>query len=303
MQEIRWCLKVHRSDGEVTRKELITRGILDRTGKIRLDGDFLLIPLIEQIEGAENEIFVCTPPEEKLPRFEHIGGIAIMRDDNINEAKIILAHRPGIHTVLYPESPVSGQYRTKEFKILAGEDTTATIVTEYGHKFYVDLKAAYFSARLSGERQRIFKLMREGERVIDMFAGVGPFAITLAEKGGVVYASDINPDAVSLMIKNISFNNVTNVIPILADAINLSAFITTKVDRIIMNLPLNPLPFMETAFRLVRTGGIIHLYSLVSREDEYIDALNNFPVSSINIRYVRSYSPDRFHVVYDILRG
>lgn len=303
MEENRWCLKVLRSEGELIRKQLISQGVLDHAGKIRTDGNYLLIPLNTQIPGAEYEVFECSPPEITLPRFEHIGGIAIMREDDPAGAMNILKVRTGIHTALYPESAVSGPFRTKKYKILAGEDTTATICIEYGHKFLIDLSSAYFSARLAMERQRIFYLMNYGERVVDMFAGVGPFAITLAEKARIIYAGDINPKAVSLMVSNISTNNTTNVIPFLANAANLPDFISSPVDRIIMNLPLNPIPFMNAAFRLVRTGGTIHLYSLVGREDQYIEAINEYPVSSICTRYVRSYSPDKFHMAYDIVKG
>ena len=146
-------------------------------------------------------------------------------------------------------------------------------------------------------------MMHNGERVIDMFAGVGPFAITLAEKASIVYAGDINPEAVILMIRNIARNHLTNVIPILSDAINLPDIITHPADRIIMNLPLHSIPFLTAAFRMTKPGGMIHLYALVGSEDEYVDTLRAFPAEKIEHRYVRSYSPDQFHAVYDITRG
>jgi len=303
MQENRWCIRVLRSEGEKFRKELLLKGILDRSAKIRSDGEYLLIPLISQIEGAWNERFECNLSKEGLPRFEHIGGIAIMREDNPGKAAAILEQRTGLHTVLFPVSAVNGLYRTKKFKVLAGKDTTATVAIEYGHRFFIDLSSAYFSARLSEERQRVLNHMKEGETVIDMFAGVGPFAITLAEKARIVYACDINPEAVSLMIKNISANHTTNIVPILADAVNLPSIINLKADRIIMNLPMSPSPFMDAAFKMVRIGGMIHLYSLVSNEEEYIVLLKKYHTVSINTRYVRSYSPDRFHVVYEVVKG
>ncbi len=127
--------------------------------------------------------------------------------------------------------------------------------------------------------------------------------VTLAKKASIVYAGDINPEAVILMVRNIARNRLTNVVPILSDAINLPDIIMHPADRIIMNLPLHSIPFLTAAFRMTRPGGTIHLYALVSREDEYIDTLRTFPAKNVEHRYVRSYSPDRFHVVYDIVRG
>lgn len=303
MQIKRWCLPVDKSEGEKIRKKLFEEGLLDRFCRIRSDGDRLLIPVIKYIEDAICEEFNCVPAKAELPRFEQVGGIAIMQDDDKPGAEAILASKKTYHTVLSAGSAVEGPFRTKKFKVLAGRDTTATEYTEYGHHFSIDLSQAYFSARLSGERQRILSLMNEGELVIDMFAGVGPFAIVLAEKASVVYACDINPEAVILMVRNIAKNHLTNIIPILSDAINLPYIITRPADRIIMNLPLHSLPFLEAAFRMVRPGGTIHLYALVSHEDEYVDTLRAFRVEKVESRYVRSYSPDRFHVVYDIVRG
>ena len=109
---------------------------------------------------------------------------------------------------------------------------------EYGHRFTVDLSAAYFSARLSSERQRILERMGDDEIVLDMFAGVGPFAITLAARAALVVASDINPQAIMLMLVNLAQNRMKNVLPVLADAHHLPAIIPWKFDRIVMNLPL-----------------------------------------------------------------
>jgi tRNA G37 N-methylase Trm5 len=45
---------------------------------------------------------------------------------------------------------------------------------------------------------------------------------------------------------------------------------------------------------------MIHCYALVRAEDELIPLIQKYPVSSVQTRFVRSYSPDAFHVVYDI---
>ena len=148
-------------------------------------------------------VFKEQPGRIGLPRHELVGGIAIMQENDPAGAALILASRPSLHTVLFPTSEVSGKYRIREYSVLAGTPTTRTEVVEHGHRFVVDLPGAYFSARLSTERQRIFEQMREQELVLDMFAGVGPFAIALAPRASLVVAADLNPQAVLLMIENI----------------------------------------------------------------------------------------------------
>ena len=96
--------------------------------------------------------------------------------------------------------------------------------------------------------------MRAQELVLDMFAGVGPFAIALAPRASLVVAADLNPQAVLLMIENIRKNRARNVLPLLADARRLEMILPWKFDRIVMNLPLAGTEFLPEAFRLVPAG-------------------------------------------------
>jgi tRNA (guanine37-N1)-methyltransferase len=134
-----------------------------------------------------------------------------------------------------------------------------------------------------------------------MFAGVGPFAITLAAKSALVVAADLNPHAIELMLENLAKNRVNNVLPMLADAHHLPTLLPWKFDRIIMNLPLSGTAFLEDAFRLCGYGGMIHFYSLVSEEGEHLACIQKFGGEVIAERVVRSYSPAQWHAGYDII--
>ncbi len=301
MGKQQWCLRVNRQGAETVRRALLDEGLLDKCLRIRPDGDDLLFPVISECEGSMMAEFEELYQRAPLPRHELIGGIAILAEDDPAGAAAIIADRPSVHTVLLAESAVEGEFRTKRFRVLAGEETTATIHTEYGRTFRIDLEKAYFSARLASERQRITEMMHDGEEVLDMFAGVGPFAVMLAEKAGMIWACDLNPDAVSLLIENISRNRVSNVIPILADAASLPEVCGRQFDRVIMNLPLMAERFLPAASKLCRSGGTIHFYALVADEDEDTPLLNRIPIKSVEKRFVRSYAPGRSHVVYDIV--
>ncbi|MBS1193775.1 MAG: methyltransferase [Methanomicrobiales archaeon] len=123
MEVEQWCVRVALSEGERVRKDLKERGLLDPHLRPRTDGETLLLPVTEDYDpdGAER----------------------------------LRASRPSLHTVLLSEGPVEGQYRVRRFTVLAGLPTTRTRLTEYGHRFDIDLALAYFSPRLSTERQRV----------------------------------------------------------------------------------------------------------------------------------------------------
>lgn len=299
----RWALRVDRRRAEETRQALIGRGLLDREHRPRSEGESLLLPLTAEVPGAEPAIFVPFPQRDDLARHELVGGIAIMQEEDRAAAETILASRPSLHTVVFPTGPVAGEFRTREFRVLAGEPTTRTVVTEHGHRFAVDLAHAYFSARLSTERQRVRSMMAAGERVCDMFAGVGPFAISLAGGASLVVAADLNPAAVSLMCENIRMNRCRNVLPVLADAAHLPGVFSRTFDRVVMNLPMESAHFLRAAFALCRPGGTIHYYALQEEEGAYLDLIGTFPAAAVAERRVRSYSPGEWHAVYDIAVG
>ncbi|KDE56010.1 class I SAM-dependent methyltransferase family protein [Methanoculleus sp. MH98A] len=301
MEKEQWCLAVPRREAEERRRRLLEEGLLDRRFRPRPEGDAILFPVAEEVPGAVRCEFEAVPERIDLPRHELVGGIAIMQENDPRGAERLLASRPSLETVLFPETAVEGEYRTRRFSVLAGVPTTRTRVTEYGHSFDVDLSLAYFSARLSTERQRILGAMAEGERVLDMFAGVGPFAITLAGKAGFVVAADLNPAAVHLLIENIALNRAGNVIPVLADAARLPRLGFPPFDRVVMNLPLAAPEFLPAAAALCRDGGTIHLYALQEQEGEYLPLIREVTRGEVAERQVRSYSPGRWHAVYDIV--
>jgi tRNA (guanine37-N1)-methyltransferase len=298
-----WGVRVPAKDGEATRQALLNKGALDVTLKVLHEGNDLVFAVLAECDGAGWYEFEEQPGREALPRHELVGGIAIMQENDPEGAKKILANRPSLHTVLFPTSEVSGEYRTRDYIVLAGKDTTRTEVVEHGHCFVIDLAGAYFSARLSTERQRVLDQLRDGEIVLDMFAGVGPFAISLAARAGVVVAADLNPQAVLLIMENCRKNRAANVIPVLADARHLEKIFPWKFDRIVMNLPLSGTEFLPEAFQLVRPGGTIHFYSLVSETGEHLARIRELGGTDVAEREVRSYSPGQWHAVYDITVG
>ncbi len=294
-------VRVPREEAELTRRALIQQKVLSKRLKPRIEGEYVLFPVESPLFGAEEFFFDMIETIPSLPRHDLIGGIAVMAEPDTAGAELLLAQRRSIHTVLFAESEVEGEFRTRRWSLLAGKDTRKTVCMEHGQKFLIDLEKAFFSSRLVTERQRVLQMVENGETVLDMFAGVGPFAIVLAKRAGKVIASELNPSAVTLIEQNIKLNKISNVLPFLADARHLDLILEKGFDRIVMNLPHGATCFLPFAFRLIKSGGTIHWYAVVSKEGMLIPVLEKFPVKKIREHRVRSYAPGRWHVVYDIV--
>jgi hypothetical protein len=119
-----WAVAVARDDGEVCRRWLLERGLLDRSLKVRMEGGRILLPILEPVDGAVRARFASHAPRPELPRHELVGSIAILGDPDPEAARLLLSSRPSITTVVAPEGHVEGPCRTRRFSVLAGEPTT-----------------------------------------------------------------------------------------------------------------------------------------------------------------------------------
>ena len=160
---------------------------------------------------------------------------------------------------------ITGDFRVRELRFLAGENKTCTVHKESGCSFKVDVEKCYFSPRLSGEHRRIAKLVQSGETVVNMFAGVGCFSIIIAKTQGKtkVYSIDVNPAAVECMEENVKINMVCgSVFPMFGDAKDIiQTQLQGTADRVLMPLPEKALEYLPYALMaLKKTGGWIHYY-------------------------------------------
>src|SRR5579875_488218 len=148
-------------------------------------------------------------PQPKLP-FDVIGNICIFKQGRrgiryVDEIRRLKSIYNFLTTFYLKVGVLEGVERVPPLKLLAGPDRALTVHIENGLKFYVDVKRTYFNPRLATERRRVSGLVENGEQVLDMFAGVGPFSITIAKyKGASVDAVDVNPYSIMLLKKAIA---------------------------------------------------------------------------------------------------
>jgi tRNA (guanine37-N1)-methyltransferase len=203
--------------------------------------------------------------------YDIVGDIAIVRVPEphghlsrlIAEA-IMDTHRE-VKSVWRQVSSVSGDYRLRGLEFLLGEKTTETLYKEHGCVYKTDLRKAYFSPRLSYERMRLAKLIQPKEVILNMFAGVGCYSISIAKHSQPlkVYSADVNPYAVQYLRENIRLNRVAGVVvPIQGDAKKVTEQQLQNVaDRVLMPLPERAYEYLDYArLALKPTGGWIHFY-------------------------------------------
>jgi tRNA (guanine37-N1)-methyltransferase len=255
--------------------------------------------------------------------FDIIGDIAIIKtsNTNLNDSMIIADQIFSIHknvkSVFLQISAIKSDYRTRELKLLAGEYKTVTKYKESGCIIQVDIEKCFFSPRLSYERARIAKLVKNGETVINMFSGVGCFSIIVAKtvQTAKIFSIDLNPSAVKYLKGNILLNHVYGrVHPLLGDA---KEIIETQLlgvaDRILMPLPGLALRYLSTALLALKpSGGWIHYHSFehaTANEDPIAKSKRKVAqiLESLGVEYrfdyskiVRSTGPNWWHVVIDI---
>jgi tRNA (guanine37-N1)-methyltransferase len=221
---------------------------------------------------------------------------------------------PNVRTVMAKAGAFSSDYRTRELRLIAGEDRSVTCYKEHGCIFELDVRTVYFSPRLSHERLRIASQVEPSETVVDMFAGVGPYSVLVAKKQplSTVYAVDANPSAFKFLVSNVLANKVlNNVKPMMGDAREVvRSSLSGTADRVIMNLPGKALDFVDVACSgLKERGGVIHFYSFESAETphevasaklkERIEASGRELKSTSAIRTVKEIAPYRFQVAID----
>jgi tRNA (guanine37-N1)-methyltransferase len=331
--------KVRKEIAEETRQQLIKDGALSKDYKIIRDEKFIYFPLTKEMRGkfeivdleAQAVPFKYLKLEELLTdfltkeemeqvvtSFDLIGDLIIVEIPGELESKekqiaksILEVHR-NCKVVAKKTGAMSGEFRTRPLKVIEGENRTETVYKESGVAMKLDPSKVYFSIRLSTERKRIADQVKPGERILALFAGVGPFPLVISktQPDCEIVAIELNPEAVKYMEENVKLNKCKNILPILGDAreIVMKNYLNWA-DRIIMPLPHKAETFLDVAFAGARNGCIIHFYGFVSEkdvehafEDKIREACKKQDTEhkTLDIRVVRPYAPGIVQVVVDL---
>jgi tRNA (guanine37-N1)-methyltransferase len=317
------CVRAAREDGEAVRETLAERDLVNRDHEITVADGRIFIPITDAACVPEEYTVVThdAPTRETQvmpadilgfePTYERLGDIVLVDEDDEERAERVAAavmdSALPAKTVLNRASKVVGEFRTREWGHLAG-DGTRTVHREYGCEFALDIAEVYFSPRLATERHRVTEKIEAGERVVDMFAGVGPFAIPAAERGADVVAVDVNPVAIEYLRENAQRNGVEDRIEAIeGDVRAVAADYENCADRLVMNLPHSADAFLDAAVRLAGDDCVIHYYDIQHESDPYGPgerairaAAEGYDVAVETRQSVRSYAPHELNVRLDV---
>ena len=204
-----------------------------------------------------------------------VGDIAIVRLSGFSSkekrgvARELIEETKNVKVVMEQEGGIEGEFRLRKLKHLGGERRTLTVHKENGCTFKVDVAKCYFSPRLSTERLRVSHLVRPKEKVLNMFAGVGPYSIPIAKLAGArVTSCEMNEYAAELHEENDRLNKVEKLVSVVnEDAMNLPSLAALRFDRVLMPLPAEADRFLPTALLLAKKGAMIHYYRHVLGRD------------------------------------
>lgn len=248
--------------------------------------------------------------EQIRKSFDIIGDIVILEiPEELEDYKLLIGQAALKFTkrksVYCKKSKVQGITRTRQLEYLAGIDKLETVHKEFGLRFKLNPSTVYYSPRLATERSRIVEQVKDNEVIIDFFAGIGSFTVSIAHKRDVVaYNIDINPEAIKYAKENIKLNKLRGkVIACLGD-VRAVVDNLPQADRIIMNLPGTSREFLPLAVDKLKSGGILNYYEFSSEEDSVIehvkDACCDYDIEILDIRQVRSQSPGVWHYGVDV---
>ena len=326
------CVKVPLRQLNDTRIILMENQQMNMEYRIKAEKDFGYIPVNDDIEGYEI-IDIELEPMKQYPKnfaellkdeltleeiedlrtsFDTIGDIVILEiPEDLQDKKIKIGDAALEFTkrrsIYMKKSAIKGTTRIRDLEFLSGINNPVTIHKEHQARLKLDVSKVYFSPRLATERKRVMESVEDGERILDMFCGIGPFPIVIAKNKNVeITAVDINDVAIDYLNENIKLNKLKGTITAISGDINeVSKNLNCKFDRIIMNLPGLAYSFLGLAVDLIENDGIINYYEFSDSYEQGIKRLKdachekNKTVEIINTRKVKSTSPGEWHIAID----
>ncbi|MFX0043695.1 MAG: class I SAM-dependent methyltransferase family protein [Candidatus Hodarchaeota archaeon] len=275
--------------------------------------------LKKKLKGSLTEVELSA-----LPRgFQTVGKVIILKLNSIliKKKEIIgkacLELFPNIRSIYINLGRIVGTFREPEnIEYLAGEDNPIVEHREHGIIYKFDITKIMFSKGNVNERKYLATLIKDGEIIVDMFAGIGYFSLPIATHAlpEKIYSIEINPVSYNFLLENIRINHLEDIIfPISGNSkeevLNLSKS-GIKADRVIMGVFPAPKEFIKEALSLTKDNGTIFHYEGVVGKDKYDSLFKEFNEEAKKVsfkselkqhRIIKSYGPNLYHTVLDIL--
>ena len=217
---------------------------------------------------------------------------------------------------------VQGEFRKSGVELLLGEDDWV-VRREHGIDFGYNFTQCMWSAGNVTERGRIANGNHEGERILDLYAGIGYYTLPFLSEGtrgpngergegrgaAHVVACEWNPISIKALKWSLTANNLQERCTIL-EGDNRNQELKPEFNRINLGLLPSSEEGYTIALQALKTeGGVMHIHGLASGGEEEVWANNlaenlsnigPFSCSVEHIERVKWYAPHQRHIVVDI---
>lgn len=245
-----------------------------------------------------------TPPKH----WEILGDVVVLKaisehEENAQKLGEIYAEVLGAKTVVVEEG-IYGPKRKPKVRVIYGKDTE-TITKENGILYKLDVSKVMFSSGNKKERIRMGAAAKDGEKVLDMFAGIGYFSIPMGKKAEV-YSCEINEEAFHYLCENIRLNKA-RVKPFLGDNREIVPTLNEKFDRIVMGYLKGTHEFLPVALNSLKERGVIHYHEAFRDKEKVLKRIDSIckehgrEIREIRENRIKSIAPHIEHYVFDLI--
>jgi tRNA wybutosine-synthesizing protein 2 len=277
-------------------------------------------PFDEIVETVEKEDYLPTELIVRLPKhWRRVGTVGILElheklypwREQIGHSYLSVLN--DLTSIVQKIGITTETIRTPGLELIAGDPNTVTLHKELGCKFWIDALKLTFSTGNHAERQRLIKIVKEEEQVVDMFACVGNLSLPISVHHPTILSKgiEINPYAFSFLERNVHENHVEERYEaVLGD--NQTHTPKNWADRVLMGyFEIKPKQ-LEVALGALKQdqGGILHTHGLTTQKQpsswqkdiNHVIKTNysNFQIGSIDRRVIKSIAPGVNHFVDDI---
>jgi tRNA wybutosine-synthesizing protein 2 len=246
--------------------------------------------------------------------FERYGDLIVVQfRDGVEEqskeaAARAIAKALKARSVVEDQGGIQGPLREPKARLIFGKDSLCTH-KENGISYNFDAREVMFASGNQAERARMGALACRGEKVVDLFAGIGYFAVPIAvlAKADRVYACELNPASHKFLVENARINRAGSIIdPMLGDCHKTAP--KGVADRVVMGYVHGTADYLPTALACLKpAGGVVHYHEAYPQETKFADARaalkaaagKRWDVLFLLEREVKSFAPGIDHVVVD----
>ncbi|MFQ3321538.1 MAG: tRNA wybutosine-synthesizing protein 3 [Candidatus Thalassarchaeaceae archaeon] len=221
-------------------------------------------------------------------------------------SEVLLVNRIGIM------GEINGEKRESSVELVLGNDDWV-IRKENGIKYGYRFTKCMFSSGNINERRRMGEVGKDGEIVIDLYAGIGYYSIPMLVFSKIkhIHSCEWNPESVRALNINLDANDVKERCTIhFGDNKITTNNLKGIADRVILGLLPSANDGYISALNVLKENGFLHIHGIAPSKDygqwinetikELLEIRPKSKIFEVNRSKIKSYAPHWDHIVLDI---